>query len=348
MMIRDAKINSQLGKSIAMEKIIILVLLSFASIVGLFVFSPLPTLWLLQQTLFSVPKDDRPKQYLDQQVMVFKDIVYPSKLPNNSFDFYKTNPSVDKKALVIWVHGGGFVGGDKLEVKNYVTRLASQGYAVIVLNYQLVPAAKYPEPVMQVAEAVTYIKKNFAAKNHLNMSNIFLAGDSAGAQIALQFLLTQSNPEYSALLKIPNLIDMSDIRGALLYCGPYDLKNMVLQANSIISRFAFHRIGWAYLKDKDWLSNNENRGLIVSEYLNTRLPPIYLTDGNTASFEQQARLLHKQLTQVGIPTSTRFFDQASYPTAHEYQFELETEAAKLALQDTLLFLEKNRLQKKTN
>lgn len=148
-----------------MRKIIILVLLSFASIVGLFVFSPLPTLWLLQQTLFSVPKDDRPKQYLDQQVMVFKDIVYPSKLPNNSFDFYKTNPSVDKKALVIWVHGGGFVGGDKLEVKNYVTRLASQGYAVIVLNYQLVPAAKYPEPVMQVAEAVTYIKRILQQKS---------------------------------------------------------------------------------------------------------------------------------------------------------------------------------------
>ena len=181
-----------------------------------------------------------------------------------------------------------------------------------------------------------------AKQHNLNMANIFIAGDSAGAQIALQFLLIQSNPQYADLLNIQKTLNLSDIRGGLLYCGPYDLKNMVLQANSAITRFAFGRIGWAYLEDKDWLTRTEDKGLVVSEYLNAALPPIYLTDGNTASFEQQARQLEKQLQKVGVATKSRYFDQKTDPTAHEYQFLLDTKPAQLTLQDTLQFMDTYR------
>lgn len=109
-----------------------------------------------------------------------------------------------------------------------------------------------------------------------------------------------------------------------------------------ITRFAFGRIGWAYLEDKDWLTRTEDKGLVVSEYLNAALPSIYLTDGNTASFEQQARQLEKQLQKVGVATKSRYFDQKTDPTAHEYQFLLDTKPAQLTLQDTLQFMDTYR------
>ena len=325
-----------------MKKIMIFCTLMVVIFVSVLFLSPKPTIWLLQHSLFSIPKDSRPAQYQEPNVIVSTNLTYPSKFQKNTFDFYKTKVSLAHQPVVIWVHGGGFVGGDKLEVKAYATELASQGYFVFVLNYELVPTAKYPEPVIQVSEAIRYIKTSFAKQHNLNMANIFIAGDSAGAQIALQFLLIQSNPQYADLLNIQETLNPSDIRGGLLYCGPYDLKNMVLQANSAITRFAFGRIGWAYLEDKDWLTRTEDKGLVVSEYLNAALPPIYLTDGNTASFEQQARQLEKQLQKVGVATKSRYFDQKTDPTAHEYQFLLDTKPAQLTLKDTLQFMDTYR------
>ena len=325
-----------------MKRIIIFCALIVVIFVSVLFVSPKPTIWLLQHSLFSIPKDLRPAQYQESNVAVSTNLTYPSKYQRNTFDFYNTQTPLPDHPVVIWVHGGGFVGGDKLEVKDYATQLAAQGYAVIVLNYELVPTTRYPEPVIQVSEAIRYIKSSVAKKHDLNMSNIFIAGDSAGAQIALQFLLIQSNPSYANLMNIPNTLNPSEIRGALLYCGPYDLKNMVLKANSAITQFVFGRIGWAYLQDKDWLTRTEDQGLVVSEYLNSALPPIYLTDGNTASFEQQARELEKQLQKVGVATKSRYFDQKTDPTGHEYQFLLDTKPAQLTLQDTLQFMARYR------
>lgn len=327
-----------------MRKIIILAALFLVLLLSVCLFSPKPTLWLLQHSLFGIPQDDRPKQYLDKNVRVFKDLRYPSRYQKNRFDFYAPNHPLQHKPLIVWIHGGGFIGGDKFEVKEYATRLAYEGYYVMVLNYDLVPSAKYPEPVIQVSEAIRYINTSFANTHHLNSSNLFIAGDSAGAQIALQFLLIQHNPKYAALLKIPAVLEPQQIRGSLLYCGPYDLKDMAQQANSSITRFVFKRVGWAYLQDKNWLVNPNDMGLTASDYLTANLPAIYLTDGNTASFEQQARQLAIELKKRSVPTTTRFFDQATYPTGHEYQFLLKTVPAQLTFKDTLHFLEKNRIR----
>jgi len=117
---------------ITMRKIIILAALFLVLLLSVCLFSSKPTLWLLQHSLFGIPQDDRPKQYLDKNVRVFKDLRYPSRYQKNQFDFYAPNHLLQHKPLMVWIHGGGFIGGDKFEVKEYATRLAYEGYQVMV------------------------------------------------------------------------------------------------------------------------------------------------------------------------------------------------------------------------
>ena len=59
----------------------------------------------------------------------------------------------------------------------------------------------------------------------LNIANLYVGGDSAGAQIAFQYVTIQTNPDYQ--VGFSQTIPPQSIKGAISYCGPLDLKQMV-------------------------------------------------------------------------------------------------------------------------
>lgn len=50
------------------------------------------------------------------------------------------------------------------------------------MNYELAPETRYPVPVLQVEEFVSYLDQNREIYP-INMENIFIAGDLVGGQI---------------------------------------------------------------------------------------------------------------------------------------------------------------------
>ena len=94
---------------------------------------------------------------------------------------------------LVWVHGGGFVGGSKDELAGYFKLIASNGYAVVAPRYALAPEHRYPTPTRQVMHALGYLKAN-AERLGIDGGRIALAGDSAGAQIAAQIAALVTSP----------------------------------------------------------------------------------------------------------------------------------------------------------
>jgi len=88
-----------------------------------------------------------PDNYQDNErnVKIAYDLKYFSTFKNSTFDLYlPKSASKDKKLpVMVWVHGGGFIAGDKCGVKNLATMTAASGYSVIALNYQVAPEARY-------------------------------------------------------------------------------------------------------------------------------------------------------------------------------------------------------------
>jgi acetyl esterase/lipase len=86
--------------------------------------------------------------------------------------------------LVIFVHGGGFVGGDKsddLQLGNVGSVLAA-GYAAASLNYRLSQEAPFPAAVQDAKAAVRFLRAN-AAHYGFDPDRFAAWGASAGGHL---------------------------------------------------------------------------------------------------------------------------------------------------------------------
>ncbi|OXV09512.1 hypothetical protein Egran_02729 [Elaphomyces granulatus] len=102
----------------------------------------------------------------------------------------------DAKYVLIFFHGGGFqypAVNPHLEfVLEVIKNLNATGHDVSAFfpSYTLTPYASYPTQLRQAAEALRYI----LADTGRPPSNVFIAGDSAGANLALAVLSHLSHP----------------------------------------------------------------------------------------------------------------------------------------------------------
>ncbi|MGX9135184.1 alpha/beta hydrolase [Rummeliibacillus sp. JY-2-4R] len=86
--------------------------------------------------------------------------------------------------IIIYYHGGGFVFGDPDYVDGgcrYLT--ASSKSIVLSVDYRLAPEFSFPIPVQDSYDALQWVYEH-AAKLNGDPSKLFVAGDSAGGNIA--------------------------------------------------------------------------------------------------------------------------------------------------------------------
>ncbi len=116
---------------------------------------------------------------------------YGNPKKNEILDVYRPKNTEEKLPLILWVHGGAFITGSKEETVPYMVMLADRGFVTATINYQVAPDAQYPTPVLQTAKAYQFLLEN-AERFGIDPQRIFVGGDSAGAQIAAQFLVAQT------------------------------------------------------------------------------------------------------------------------------------------------------------
>ena len=154
--------------------------------------------------------------------------------PAQEVDFY---PLLGKPQapLVVFVHGGGWVIGDKaIGTRNKPAFYHQLGFAFASVNYRLLSKSSSREnqalspndQASDVAAAVGYLR-NKAAQLGFDSNNIVLMGHSAGAHLAA---LVSANPSYLETAGVP----MSAVKGVILLDGAgYDVnRQMDAIANS--------------------------------------------------------------------------------------------------------------------
>ncbi|OTY49009.1 acetylesterase [Bacillus thuringiensis serovar pingluonsis] len=277
-----------------------------------------------------------------KETVVVKDINYNSKFPDGTLDLIYQKNHTESTPIIFWVHGGGFVGGDKSDITGYAVELAACGYTVVNINYALAPKKQYPTPLLQLGEAYGYIKEN-AKKYDLKLDRVYFAGDSAGAQISGQFVNIQTSIEYAKLTRIDPIVDASTIKGVLLFCGPYSMSAFAkIQSTKEIQEF-IHSAGWAYMGEKKWEELTETKIASILDYVTKDYPPTFITDGNTASFEEQGKALVTALQSEGVVVDNIFFDKNFYgELGHEFQFKMNTLAGQDTFNKVLEFLNKTK------
>lgn len=84
---------------------------------------------------------------------------------------------------VIFIHGGGWKGGDKKSAKQNATWLVDHGFAVASINYRLTDLAQWPAQINDCYEAVRWVRRKSKIYG-IDPDRIGVFGTSAGAHLA--------------------------------------------------------------------------------------------------------------------------------------------------------------------
>jgi hypothetical protein len=144
----------------------------------------------------------------------YRNISYSTNDRNN-FDIFLPNSS-EATGLIIYIHGGGFVSGDKqsaydrqAEIREYL----QQGIAYATINYRYLE--RNPQGLLASlndAKRALQFMRYHANSLNINKSDIVVYGDSAGAGMALWLALRDDMAEPES--NDPVLRETTRIRGA--------------------------------------------------------------------------------------------------------------------------------------
>ncbi|MFT8242982.1 alpha/beta hydrolase [Roseomonas sp. BN140053] len=138
-------------------------------------------------------------------------------------------PASPNGASLLFVPGGGFVGGDKDADGTFYGNLgryfAAHGFLTAAMNYRLAPAHGWPAGSEDVAAALAWLQGNAAAQG-ASANRTFLFGQSAGAAHCAGFLFdSRFHPPGGAgvtaavLMSGPYRVGASSSPGAKAYYG---------------------------------------------------------------------------------------------------------------------------------
>jgi acetyl esterase/lipase len=92
--------------------------------------------------------------------------------------------------VIVWIHGGAWEMGSKGGFGPATVHQVARGYAVVGINYRFSQHAVFPAQILDVKDAIRYLKKN-AETYKLDPNRIGVLGASAGGHLAV--LLGTSN-----------------------------------------------------------------------------------------------------------------------------------------------------------
>ena len=264
---------------------------------------------------------------------------YEPEDSNSRLDIYypeNTQPT-EKLPVIVWIHGGSWVSGSKDCIANYAKILAGTGYVVAVVDYTLAPTQCHPYQLAQINKAFAFLMEN-AGRFYIDTEKVFLAGDSAGASLCAQLTNAIYLPSYAGLINITPSLTPAQLRGAILQCGPYDIN--LFNLDGFLSGFV-KLIGKTYSGEDDFLNAPSFQPASVAQYVTADFPPTFISAGNNDPLEAQSIMLAQRLDSLGVYVDTLFFPKDYRPKLpHEYQFNLDGDAGKLALERTIAFLQK--------
>lgn len=118
-------------------------------------------------------------------VKELKDVAYGPH-ERNKLDVYFA-PTEDKLTpVLIFFHGGGYVGGDKSAINSHdlLNECLSAGISVVSCNYRFISTDPFPAPMNDGTRAIQFVRSMAEAWN-MDPHRIASAGSSAGGHIAL-------------------------------------------------------------------------------------------------------------------------------------------------------------------
>ena len=240
----------------------------------------------------------------------FDDIVYGEDEKWNVLDVYRPKAEMSRNLpVIVSVHGGGWVYGDKELYQYYCMSLAQRGFAVVNFTYRLAPEYKFPAPLEDTNAVMEWIYEN-APDYGLDVEHIYMLGDSAGANILALYTAICTNPSYAANYKF-HVPGGFVPKAVALNCGSYVMAdNMMTKA-----------LMADYLPKKG--TEEELKLNNPLYYITEKYPPVYVMTSNGDFLKEQAPLMVEVLKEKGIPHVMKCYGDEKTELSHVFHCNIK-------------------------
>lgn len=136
----------------------------------------------------------------------------------------------EKLPVVLNIHGGGFVMGDKKYRYGISSWWASKGYIVYNISYRLSPDVYFPENLVDLVDALNFLEV-LCEKYPMDLSKIVVTGDSSGGYSAAYLTALAFNDKLRKEIVEKSGIEIAPVKlkPALCVpcCGIYDIVTLL-------------------------------------------------------------------------------------------------------------------------
>lgn len=326
--------RSRISKGIKMIAGFAIILLLIVIVVNQL--TPMPFVFLFRQVIAGVESQVQIGPYADQIADVVESEILPIPVdgaPDAGLTLYTPRePSDTPRPLVLFIHGGGWIVGTAQAVSPFAKLIASEGYVVANLDYSLAPEYQYPTPILQSAAAIDYLMAH-AHEYGADPTRFFIGGNSAGAQLSSQLGAMITNPTFAAEVGIPISMSAENLRGIILYSGPYDFDTA-----DRLNFPGWRAYVWSYTGQRDYEQYPRIDELSTVRNATADYPPTYMTTGDADPLEPQTYELDAVLRALAVDVTSRYWTGSDLHLPHDYIYALDTTAAQTAFEDVLQFL----------
>ena len=206
-------------------------------------------------------------------------------------DVYTPSETAGPLPTLIYIHGGGWVRGNK---ESNVLRLLpylEMGWAVVNVEYRLGPVSLAPAAVEDCRCALRWVIQN-AAEYHFDVSRLVVTGNSAGGHLSLT---TGMLPASAGLDRQCPGTEQLKVAAIVNWYGITDVVDLLEGENE-----KSYAVAWlAGMTDREAVA----RRVSPLTYVRAELPPVMTIHGDadpTVPYTHATRL-KEALDQVGVP-----------------------------------------------
>ncbi len=270
-----------------------------------------------------------------EEIMRHDDLSYGPHGKWNLLDIYHEKNVTEKQPTIINVHGGGWVYGTKEVYQFYCMELAKRGFAVVNFNYRLAPEHRYPAPLEDINKVLCFVKEH-AEEYHIDTENLFMIGDSAGGQLASQYLAIYSNPAYASMFdfQVPKVT----FRGCALNCGLYDMEACILEKqNPLFEAY----VGLAAAREMQKTGQVEE-SIKSIEYIKENFPPAFVMTAYHDNLKVHGQPMYERLKSKNVECLLREYgNEEKKETTHVFHVNCKLEEAVKCNDDTCAFFKEH-------
>ncbi|MEQ1291755.1 alpha/beta hydrolase [Acinetobacter johnsonii] len=168
-------------------------------------------------------------------------------------DLFRTQTPREHRPLIVFVHGGAWMHGDKKDYRFIGEAFAKEGFDVAVINYHLAPEHIFPASIDDLSLALNYLNVH-QLKYQISTEKVVLMGHSAGAFNVMSALYHPKPYEIQCRSQITAIIGLA---------GPYhfDYKGDPICADAFDQNRPYQEVMPYYFVE----SNRVKHYLLVAE-----------------------------------------------------------------------------------